>query len=479
MTKRIYAALCLLIGALPLAAQNNARFLPLDQTTRGSVSLEDGTNTTRYQLIVRDDVFSLNIRLSDAEADLDLYLYDGRGDLVGLSELTDFNESLTVSRISDPALSPGRYELEVVYPFDRRPSRGGRVLNAVSYTIQATASRLEPVARLVPGRQVTGRLLPETGMATLYELDVPRGMESLRIDVSDTDADVDLFLFYQRIPVDIYQADYLAQTLRSSESIILSQDSVPPLRSGTYLLLVLDQIAVEEEATVRLSVTEGDRAPRPLRTIPEIDTDVHGLSRALLSTVEVLGGSGIGGSGTLISKRGHILTNWHVVAGPDGLPEDDITIGMSLDHTRPPVELFTAKVLEFDADRDLALLRITSTRYGDPSDSIELPFVEIRHEPVSIAEELQFIGYPGVGGTGSRASITYTQGVVAGFQHTAYGYEIKTDGEINSGNSGGAALDADYRLIGIPTSIVGEDSGQIAYVVPVSAIPNSWFRYLE
>lgn len=468
----------LVLLSVPLMAQTR-RYLALGEPTDGRILLSSGLNTTTYQFVIRDDVLALTVELSDADADLDLYLYDAGGDLVTFSELTDFNESLYISRFTDPGLSPGRYSLEVHYPFDRPPSVDGRELSAISYSVLVSVSRLEPVAALAPGRQVSGRLLPDTGMAVVYDVEVGAQTDILRFDISETDADVDLFLYFESFPHDLYRADHLAQTLRSTESLVVTRDSVPPLRTGTYKLIVIDQVTIEREASFKLSVTSGTRAPARLRRLPVFETNLSGLPRALLSTVEVLGGSGAGGSGTLVSAAGHILTNWHVVAGPDGLPDNDITIGLSLDHTRPPVELFQAEVVEFAADRDLALLRITATRYGDSISGIDLPWLEIRRQPVAIAEQLQFIGYPGVGGTGSRASITYTQGVVAGFQQTSYGYDIKTDGEINSGNSGGAALDSAFRLVGIPTSVVGQDAGQIAYVVPATAVPVAWFDHLN
>ena len=474
------AALCLLLtSSLSFAQVSSGRYLPADQVTDGRISLADGLHTSTYQFVVRDSVFSLTIELSGSQADLDLFLYDGRGDLVTYSELTDYNESLFISRMTDPGLQPGRYTVEVTYPFDRPPAVDGRELTSIPYRIIADTTQLEPVTTLVPGRAVTGQLLPENGMTALYEIEVSPRTEALRIDISDTDADVDLFLYYDSIPMDLYDADHLAQTLRSTESVVISSDSVPPLRAGTYQLLVLDQVTLEQEASFRLSVTDGRRAPARLRSLPELPTGLSGLEKALLATVEVLSGSGSGGSGTLVSAAGHILTNWHVVAGPDGTPDSDITIGLSLDHARPPVELFQAEVIEYAEDRDLALLQITGTRYGDDTRGIRLPHLEIRTNPVTIAEELQFIGYPGVGGTGSRASITYTRGVVSGFQQTVYGYDIKTDGEINSGNSGGAALDGNLRLVGVPSSVVGEDAGQIAYVVPVAAVPAEWFEHLD
>ena len=150
-------------------------------------------------------------------------------------------------------------------------------------------------------------------------------------------------------------------------------------------------------------------------------------------------------------------------------------IGVSVDHTRPPAERFRAEVIAHAQDRDLALLRITSGRYGEALPAgYRFPAVPMRISALSITEDLQFIGYPWIGGTGSRASITYTRGTVAGFQKTGFGLLVKSDGEINAGNSGGAALDGEFRLIGLPTSVVGANAGQLAYVVPITAIPEAW-----
>jgi S1-C subfamily serine protease len=51
---------------------------------------------------------------------------------------------------------------------------------------------------------------------------------------------------------------------------------------------------------------------------------------------------------------------------------------------------------------------------------------------------------------------------------------IKTDAEITSGNSGGAALDEHGRLIGVPSSVVENGSGQIGYVHPIESMPGEW-----
>ncbi|MFP4378080.1 MAG: hypothetical protein ACLFP4_13635 [Spirochaetales bacterium] len=72
--------------------------------------------------------------------------------------------------------------------------------------------------------------------------------------------------------------------------------------------------------------------------------------------------------------------------------------------------------------------------------------------------------------------MTYTRGTLSGFQRVAFGLLLKTDGEISPGNSGGAAPDGRHRLVGFPSSTVFEDAGQLAYIVPVSAIPDAWLR---
>ncbi|MEE8441924.1 MAG: serine protease [Spirochaetia bacterium] len=456
------------------------RLLSLDHSVAGTVVVGGERQATTYRLTIRDDIFAIRVELNDAAADLDLFLSDGRGELIAFSELADYNESIYLSRVTEPALVSGRFTLEVIYQYDRSPIADGRELTEIPYRLLVESIRLEPLATLRPGRQVTGRLLASNAMAALYRIIVPDTAEYLRLDISETDADVDLFLFHGTVSADPFMADHLAQTLRSTESIVIDRSSSPPLRTGTYYLLVIDQVTLEYEAGFRLSVSDAEDAPSHLRgtpSLPEVSSD---LDRVLLATVEVLTGSGGGGSGSLLSASGIVLTNWHVVRADDGRPDTDITIGLSLDHARPPVELFRAEVIEHSEERDLALLRITGDRYGLPLEpGFELPYVDLRDGATAIGDELRFVGYPGIGGTGSRASITYTTGVVAGFQQTAYGYFIKTDGEINSGSSGGAALDSSFRLVGVPASIVGEESGQLAYVVPVTAIPESWMRHLR
>jgi S1-C subfamily serine protease len=96
-----------------------------------------------------------------------------------------------------------------------------------------------------------------------------------------------------------------------------------------------------------------------------------------------------------------------------------------------------------------------------------------------MGQPLTIIGYPGIGGTGSRSSISITKGIVSGFQRTPFGTIIKTDAEINGGNSGGAAINAYYELVGLPTMVVNEDAGQMGFIHPVNLLPRDWVDLIE
>lgn len=100
-------------------------------------------------------------------------------------------------------------------------------------------------------------------------------------------------------------------------------------------------------------------------------------------------------------------------------------------------------------------------------------------EALAIGDPLWLVGYPTTGGQGSRVTINLTRGIVSGFDLFEFGSVLKTDGEITNGNSGGAALDANGRIVGVPTSTVENGSGQIGYVHPLSALPAEWRAMID
>lgn len=157
------------------------------------------------------------------------------------------------------------------------------------------------------------------------------------------------------------------------------------------------------------------------------------------------------GSGVLVSAKGQVLTNLHVIDGAD-------EIVVALTDGRQAV----AKVLGVDADSDLAVLQI---------DLAQLPELALSTlAPLRVGDVVLAIGNPfGVGQT-------TTMGIVSALGRDRLGintYEnfIQTDAAINPGNSGGALIDTQGRLVGINTAIYSKSGGSlgIGFAIPAAA----------
>jgi Do/DeqQ family serine protease len=157
------------------------------------------------------------------------------------------------------------------------------------------------------------------------------------------------------------------------------------------------------------------------------------------------------GSGVVVSAKGQVLTNFHVIDGAD-------EIVVALTDGRQAV----AKVLGVDADSDLAVLQV---------DLAQLPVLAFTTlEPLEVGDVVLAIGNPfGVGQT-------TTMGIVSALGRDGLGintYEnfIQTDAAINPGNSGGALIDTQGRLVGINTAIYSKSGGSlgIGFAIPAAA----------
>jgi S1-C subfamily serine protease len=411
---------------------------------------------------------------------LDLLIRNSAGDLLHYSEARDYNETLFVSRLSRPALSPGDYILEVAYQLPGLPKQGGKTVAEIPYRLEMTAIEATVSQRLEPGRRYRDELRPEEGMARFYRVEVPPEAKALRIDISETDGDVDLFVgkgSTEQLPFD---ADYESQLLLSREHLVISPASTPPLEAGTYTITVLDQIGRDYVTpfSIELRFTP-EPAPR-LRRVPELRAADDPVGRALAATVAITTEESAMGSGVLVSPQGHLLTNWHVVRGADGNPTKRIYVAVTEEPDTPPIEAFRARVIDYLPEQDLALLQVIAGLYGGPlPGDYRFPWLRLGDDgSLSPADSLALVGYPQVGGTGSRVSITYTRGIVSGFERRSYGRVIKTDADANLGNSGGAALNGDGKLVGIPSHVVGLDWGHVGYIQPVSALPAGWMEII-
>jgi serine protease DegQ len=157
------------------------------------------------------------------------------------------------------------------------------------------------------------------------------------------------------------------------------------------------------------------------------------------------------GSGVIVSAKGYLLTNNHVVEGME-----EIEVLLADGRTR-----LKAKLVGTDPETDLAVLKV---------DRENLPAVAFGAAgSVRVGDVVLAIGNPfGVGQT-------VTMGIVSGLGRrglnlNTYENFIQTDASINVGNSGGALIDAAGNLIGINTAIFSRTGGSvgIGFAIPVS-----------
>lgn len=164
------------------------------------------------------------------------------------------------------------------------------------------------------------------------------------------------------------------------------------------------------------------------------------------------------GSGVIISDDGFIVTNNHVVQNAD-----EITVTLSNKRT------YKAKVIGNDPSYDLAVIKI---------DASALPYLIYGNsDDVKIGQWVLAIGYP------LNLETTVTAGIVSakarslglnkdktGNPGGAVESFIQTDAAVNMGNSGGALVNTDGKLIGINSAIAsptGYYSGY-SYAIPVN-----------
>lgn len=154
------------------------------------------------------------------------------------------------------------------------------------------------------------------------------------------------------------------------------------------------------------------------------------------------------GSGFLVSKDGHILTNNHVVERAD-----KITV------TFPDGETRQAKILGKDPTFDLAVLKIEGTNY---------PFLELGDsDKTEVGEWVVAIGNP----YGLEHSVTV--GVISAKNRSVHAQDVdfdgflQTDAAINPGNSGGPLIALDGKVVGINTAIIPFAQG-IGFAVPIN-----------
>jgi S1-C subfamily serine protease len=205
--------------------------------------------------------------------------------------------------------------------------------------------------------------------------------------------------------------------------------------------------AFSPEEQVNIAVYEGVN-----RSVVNINTKATVAAGLFLLEVPSEGA----GSGIVLDRLGHVLTNFHVV---DGAQEIQVLLHDGSSHA--------GRVVGVDPATDVAVLKINA-----PAESLQPVTFGTSHD-LRVGQRVFAIGNP------FGLERTLTIGIISSLNRslpTKTGRTIKsiiqTDAAINPGNSGGPLLDSGGRLIGMTTAIAsrtGQSAG-VGFAIPVGTL---------
>jgi serine protease Do len=158
----------------------------------------------------------------------------------------------------------------------------------------------------------------------------------------------------------------------------------------------------------------------------------------------------VSGSGVLISPRGELLSNWHVV-------DKAVEVRCLLYDGRA----FNARVLGSDKDTDVALLQLEL-----PEDAPDLPYARMGSSlDLEEGDFVMAMGAPwGLSRSVSIGIVSCTRRYLPGASE--YSIWLQTDAAISPGNSGGPLVDTDGQVVGLNTRGM-TSGGDTGFTVPI------------
>ena len=170
------------------------------------------------------------------------------------------------------------------------------------------------------------------------------------------------------------------------------------------------------------------------------------------------------GSGVVVSRQGHIVTNHHVISGKQRFV-------VTMNDGRE----YDAKLVGTDPSLDIAVLRLKS----DKEDFKPMPFGD--SDKVEVGQSVFAVGNPfGLGET-------VTQGIISAKERSFSDQQrdlFQTDAAINPGNSGGPLVAVDGTIIGINVAIFSSDDNQresqgVGFSIPSNDVLRTFTQIAE
>jgi S1-C subfamily serine protease len=164
------------------------------------------------------------------------------------------------------------------------------------------------------------------------------------------------------------------------------------------------------------------------------------------------------GSGFVIDKAGHVVTNYHVVQGAT-------TIQVSFSNN----ERFKARIVGSDPSTDIAVLQVHVKSRALKS----LPLGN--SDSVRVGDQVIAIGNPfGLDRSVTSGIVSAVQRRIESPNQLSISHVIQTDAALNHGNSGGPLLNAEGQVIGVNAQIEtgGQSQGNvgIGFAIPINTV---------
>jgi hypothetical protein len=191
-----------------------------------------------------------------------------------------------------------------------------------------------------------------------------------------------------------------------------------------------------------------------------------------------------GGSGTVLSPSGWILTNYHVAFYQDPSDSqwyfaDNLQICYNHATDQSPIFLYYADPKDYlqyvPLYSDFALLKCTrdNTGLSLPKDANLFPYymhIGDSDKDINVGHDIYTIGYPDFAFGSVNCSRGMVTNIISSDDVPPSRILIGTDAEISAGNSGGAAINDEGKLIGAPTFGYHGVAGYKGYILPVNQV---------
>jgi len=249
---------------------------------------------------------------------------------------------------------------------------------------------------------------------------------------------------------------------------------------GILVLLAIAGTISSESTSINTSGSQSNEATETTNVSNSSPSSEYNQDEIVTTVVNIFcpstvrGEETTGGSGTILSEDGIILTNSHIIPQDKNnlhVSEEGCFVVLPDADTGQPKEIYMAHpiVIPDVSDKyDLAYMSIYSAFYNEKEHKYDGVYPrkfptfddtsKCTNENIKLGEAVRIFGYPAISG---GYTLTVTDGVVSSFPGDGL---IVTSAKISHGNSGGLAVDKNGCMIGVPSLVSSDESETLGVI---------------